>query len=73
MVFVHSVDAVTYGIYSVSNKINNILLIVFYNLMNELPNDNIDFDLTFIMEKRYFIRTFMNKIWRIKIKKVYIY
>ncbi len=38
--------------------------------MNELLNDNIEFDLTYIMEKRYFVKSFFNKIWSKKDKKV---
>jgi len=38
--------------------------------MNELLNDNIEFDLTYIMEKRYFVKSFLSKIWSKKDKKV---
>ncbi len=38
--------------------------------MNELLDDKIDFDLTYIMERRYFVKSFLNKIWSKKYKKV---
>lgn len=41
--------------------------------MNEFPNDNIEIDLSFFIDKRYFVRIFIRKALIRKCLKVFLY